>query len=108
FDTHAAQVTAAVAEGRRAALPWVFLGISGSAATQLACARTFIADRFPPSATPLWRGERYRHDRIRVAYLSADFHEHATAHLIAGLFEMHDAARFELTAVSIGPDTNDP
>jgi predicted O-linked N-acetylglucosamine transferase (SPINDLY family) len=108
FDTHAAQVTAAVAEGRRAALPWVFLGISGSAATQLACARTFIADRFPPSATPLWRGERYRHDRIRVAYLSADFHEHATAHLIAELFEVHDADRFELTAVSFGPDTDDP
>ena len=108
FTSHAAQVTAAVVEGRRAALPWVFLAASGSAAAQLACARTFVADRFPPSATPLWRGERYRHDRIRVAYLSADFHEHATAHLIAGLFEVHDAARFELTAVSFGPDTKDP
>ncbi len=105
---HVARVSAAVAEGRRAALPWVFLGVSGSAAAQLACARTFVADRFPAAATPLWRGERYRHDRIRVAYLSADFHEHATAHLIAGLFEMHDAARFELTAVSFGPETNDP
>ena len=82
--------------------------MSGSAAAQLACARTFVADRFPAAATPLWRGERYRHDRIRVAYLSADFHEHATAHLIAGLFEMHDAARFELTAVSFGPETGDP
>jgi predicted O-linked N-acetylglucosamine transferase (SPINDLY family) len=108
FDAHTAQVTAAVADGRRAALPWVFLGVSGSAAAQLACARTFVADRFPASATPLWRGERYRHDRIRVAYLSADFHEHATAHLIAGLFEVHDAKRFEFTAVSFGPETNDP
>ena len=105
---HAAQVTAAVADGRRAALPWIFLGVSGSAAAQLACARTFVADRFPAAATPLWRGERYRHDRIRVAYLSADFHEHATAHLIAGLFEAHDATRFELTAMSFGPDMNDP
>lgn len=107
FTSHAAQVTAAVMEGRRAALPWVFLAVSGSAAAQLACARTFVADRFPPSATPLWRGERYRHDRIRVAYLSADFHEHATTHLMAELFEAHDAARFELTAVSFGPDTKD-
>jgi predicted O-linked N-acetylglucosamine transferase (SPINDLY family) len=108
FAAHAAQVSAAVVQGRRAALPWVFLGVSGSAAAQLACARTFVAERFPASVTPLWRGERYRHDRIRVAYLSADFHEHATAHLIAGLFEEHDATRFELTAVSFGPDTNDP
>jgi len=107
FAAHAAQVTAAVSAGRRAALPWVFLAISGSGAAQLACARTFVAERHPASASPLWRGERYRHDRIRVAYLSADFHEHATAHLMAGLFEAHDATRFEITAVSFGPDAND-
>ena len=40
----------------------------------------------------------------RVAYLSADFHEHATAYLIAELFELHDRARFELIGVSFGPD----
>jgi protein O-GlcNAc transferase len=105
---HAAQASAAVSAGRRAALPWVFLGISGSGSAQLACARTFVAERYPASTRPLWRGERYRHDRIRVAYLSADFHEHATAHLIAGLFEAHDAARFDVTAVSFGPETGDP
>ena len=33
---------------------------------------------------PLWRGEVYRHDKIRVAYLSADFRTHATALLMAG------------------------
>jgi len=106
-EAHAARVAAAVAEGRRAALPWPFLAASGSAAAQLACARTFVADRFPPSPTPMWRGERYRHDRIRVAYLSSDFHEHATAHLIAGLFEAHDRERFAVTAMSFGSDTKD-
>jgi tetratricopeptide (TPR) repeat protein len=47
----AARVTAAVHEGRRAALPRVFLGVSGSAAAQLACARTFVAERFPAART---------------------------------------------------------
>ena len=108
FPEHAARATAAVAEGRRAALPWMFLGVSGSGAAQLACARTFASERYPASTAPLWRGERYRHDRIRIAYLSADFHEHATAHLMAGLFEAHDASRFETTAFSFGPETNDP
>ncbi len=46
-------------------------------------------------------------DKIRVAYLSADFHEHATTHLMAGLFEHHDADRFEITAISFGPDRRD-
>ena len=49
----------------------------------------------------------YRHERIRLAYISADFRNHAIAFLAAGLFEAHDRSRFETTAVSIGPDTDD-
>lgn len=56
------------------------------------------------AGAPLWQGERYRHDRIRVAYLSADLHDHATAYLMAELFETHDRDRFEILAVSWGPD----
>ena len=43
-------------------------------------------------------------DRLRVGYVSADFSNHATAHLAAGLFERHDRGRFELYAYSFGPD----
>jgi predicted O-linked N-acetylglucosamine transferase (SPINDLY family) len=39
-----------------------------------------------------------------VAYLSADYHSHATAYLAAGLFEAHDQSRFEAIAISFGPD----
>jgi predicted O-linked N-acetylglucosamine transferase (SPINDLY family) len=42
--------------------------------------------------------------RLRVGYVSADFSNHATAHLAAGLFERHDRERFELYAYSFGPD----
>ena len=41
---------------------------------------------------------------IRIAYLSADFQEHATAYLMAELFERHDKNRFEIIGVSFGPD----
>src|SRR5262249_164901 len=37
----------------------------------------------------------------RIAYLSADFHDHATAWLAAGMFEAHDRSRFETTALSL-------
>src|SRR5262249_27876945 len=33
------------------------------------------------------------HDRIRLGYFSADFHNHATMHLIAELLEQHDRDR---------------
>lgn len=42
--------------------------------------------------------------RIRLAYLSADLHDHATAQLIAELFELHDRAQFEVHVFSTGPD----
>lgn len=41
---------------------------------------------------------------IRIAYLSADFQEHATAYLMAELFERYDKNRFEIIGVSFGPD----
>ncbi|OAN48724.1 tetratricopeptide repeat protein [Magnetospirillum moscoviense] len=43
-------------------------------------------------------------DKIRIGYLSADLHRHATAFLMAELFERHDRARFETHAFSYGPD----
>ena len=43
-----------------------------------------------------------RQERIRIGYLSADFHLHATAALISELFELHDTSRFETFGYSIG------
>ncbi|MGH6962520.1 MAG: tetratricopeptide repeat protein, partial [Dongiaceae bacterium] len=42
--------------------------------------------------------------RLRVAYVSSDFYNHATAHLVQGLFRAHDRAGFEIFAVSHGRD----
>ena len=42
--------------------------------------------------------------RLRVAYLSADFHQHATSQLVVQAFEAHDRERFEVTLFSTGPD----
>ena len=92
-----------VREGRTAAEPFIFVAVSADAEEQRLCAARHVREKAPPRPA-LWQGTRYRHQRIRLAYLSADFHEHATAQLAAGLFERHDRARFELTALSYGPD----
>jgi protein O-GlcNAc transferase len=86
--------------GASASAPHAFLWICDSAQAQLQCARLYCADQFP-EAGPLWRGERYRHERLRVAYLSADFADHPVAHLIAGVLEGHDRRRFETVGVSL-------
>ena len=43
-------------------------------------------------------------DRLTLAYISADFYQHPTAYLMAGLFEAHDHSKFRLIAYSNGPD----
>jgi predicted O-linked N-acetylglucosamine transferase (SPINDLY family) len=85
--------------GKRSVMPFTLLGYTGDMALQLKCTKDLV-----PAAAPLWSGTARRRDRLRIAYLSADFHNHATAHLIAGLFEQHDRSRFEIVAVSFGPD----
>ncbi len=107
YDESVAEITQGVREGRRSDSPFHFLAISESAPDQLRCAQICAADEYPAASLPVWGGERYSHDRIRVAYLSADFHNHAVPFLIAGLLESHDRTRFEITALSLGPDRND-
>lgn len=56
--------------------------------------------RSMPAAAP----RAHPHQRLRIGYLSSDFHEHATAYLIAEVLERHDRSRFEVFAYSYGPE----
>jgi predicted O-linked N-acetylglucosamine transferase (SPINDLY family) len=42
--------------------------------------------------------------KMIIGYLSADFHSHAVAYLIAELIEKHDRSRFAIHGYSYGPD----
>ncbi len=101
-----AQLLAMVRAGKPLSLPYAIVAIPSSPAEQLQCAKRYVQEQ--PAYPPLWRGEVYAHDRLRVAYLSADFNEHPTAYLTAGLFEQHDKSRFEITALSFGQNDNSP
>jgi predicted O-linked N-acetylglucosamine transferase (SPINDLY family) len=105
-DEDVARLVAGVREGRRCIEPLPFVGVSDSARDQRRCARIWIDDRLQRMAPPP-PGRDRRHDRIRVAYLSADFRDHATARLAAGVFERHDRRRFETIAVTFGPEVAD-
>ena len=76
------------------------LALETSPQENLASARAFAAKMISVKAAK-WSGSRSRHDRIRIAYLSSDFRPHAVGHIAAGLFENHDAARFDISAVSL-------
>lgn len=100
-------LVAAVMQTNTKADPFRMLAISSSPAEQLRCAALFMADQCPPSQRPIGRGERYDHDRIRIAYVSSDFRNHPLAYLTAGMFEAHDRSSFETIAVSIAAPVDD-
>jgi protein O-GlcNAc transferase len=102
FDTDVAKILAGIEAGQPIAKSLGVMSITDDAAVHHRCAEIFAAHRYTPRHAPLWTGERYRHDRIRIAYVSPDLREHPVGHLMAGIFERHDKTRFETIAISIG------
>jgi protein O-GlcNAc transferase len=98
------QLIAYVSEQKSIISPFTLLGCSSDPLLQLQCAKNFVADRVPPLSASLRAGTTWRHDKVRIAYLSADFHQHAIAYLLAELIERHDRLRFEIIGVSFGVD----
>jgi protein O-GlcNAc transferase len=87
-----------------ALLPLADLLLDLSPAQQHKAARRFARD-YLGEARP-WRAADTPPDpeaRLTIAYLSADFHDHATAYLAAEVFEKHDRSLFRVLAYSYGP-----
>ena len=103
FDEAKAELDKAVRSGAEAARPFVYQGLSDSAADMLACATTY-AGRFFPASLPVAGGTRRKPGPIRVGYVCGEFRAQATMYLMAGLFESHDRSRFEILAFDNGDD----
>jgi protein O-GlcNAc transferase len=88
--------------------PFYLFSTPASASDQLLCARQWIGPIRPPPEAVFGHRPLAENRRIRLGYLSGDFHQHATAQLMAELFERHDRDRFEVLAYSYGPDDNSP
>ena len=89
--------------------PFFLLGLPGIGADeQRTSAERWMGARMAEASGV--RAERRFRDssepaqRIRIGYLSNDFHNHATAFLMIELFENHDRSLFELFAYSYGED----
>ena len=106
FASHEAKILAAVDRGDKAIKPLPLIALRSTMAQQQRCARAIISEKFAGHhRRPVIAN--HRHDRLRIAYLSADFRTHPTSQLIAGLIEHHDRARFEVLGVYVGPPQQD-
>jgi predicted O-linked N-acetylglucosamine transferase (SPINDLY family) len=117
FDTWQPLALRALADPDAAALsPFQLLSLPGiTPSHQRAFADRWMAQRLNASAADRSmlaaefagapaHGAAAPNRRIRIGYLSNDFHQHATALLAVEMLEAHDPDRFELYAYSFGAD----
>ena len=103
------RVVRATREGRSACDPFRIISFSDEASDQQQLARKWVqssAQSVDPTKWPAMPAIKHS-GRIRVGYLSADFHHHATTLLMAQMLELHDRSRFEVIAISFGPRKED-
>ena len=96
--------------------PFPVLALYDDPKVHLHCAKIWVNDKHPKPSNfkELTFAEKKTsasivksNNRIKIAYLSADFHNHATAYLMSELFEVHNTEKYEIFALSFGPTTAD-
>ena len=106
WEADLGKITAGIRGGGDAPNPFFVLTLCDCAALQKAAAENYVRREYPERLPHDDFPTRHRGDRIHIGYFSADFHDHASAYLIAQLFELHDRSRFRVTAFSFGPDSS--
>ncbi len=86
--------------------PLAMLAHADDPAQQLLTSQSFVTRTYTQEEAWLYRdqGRRYRHERVRIGYVSGDLCVHAVGLLLAGLFEAHDRTRVELYAYDFSPE----
>lgn len=95
------------------ATPFVTTVLFDSPELQLRAARRYCQDKLNGVITSEYTFRENRthasQQRIKLAYVSADFFDHATTHLVTEVIEAHDKEKFDIHLVSLAElDLNDP
>ena len=96
-----------VKNGEKVSRPFPMLSLIDDPSIQRKTTEIFVNEKHPQTNISPKIYQYQEHKKIRIGYFSADFHNHATMHLMAELFECHDRDKFELIAFSFGPDSQD-
>lgn len=110
LDDIDAQLRQKIAAGDlRQMKPWPLLNLPGLTAHQhrdighaFATKRWSFELETPPLIDPALCPPA---ERLKIGYLSSDFYDHATMHLLAGVLEQHDRQALDITLYSHSPKT---
>ena len=107
FESSLESLTHKILANEKVATPLPLLCITDNALLHKKSSEIYLQSQYPANTVLGPISKHSENQKIRVAYFSADFHNHATGYLMAELFELHDKNQFELIGFSFGPITND-
>lgn len=96
-----------IKNGEPATNPFTMLAVIDDPAIHKKTAEIGISVKFPAQNRLPKLSAYHAHKKLKIAYFSADFRNHAVAILTAELFKKHDRSKFEIIAIAFGPDVKD-
>lgn len=107
YEEQLKKIENSIKEGKKVATGFQLLSAVESGAISKLTSEIIIKDRHTVknilNPIPKYKIKK----KIKVGYFSADLHSHATAFLMAELFEIHTREQFEFIAFSFGPNVQD-
>lgn len=106
YDRSVSELCTLLDANKAAAAPFTLLGLPCSLSQLKKSAQNYARVTYPalPSTHDVSCGQS---QKIKIAYLSADYHNHATAYLMAELLELHDRSKFEVIGICYGRSPDD-
>ena len=107
FDSLIEKINNAIIKKSKVIEPFSLLGVLDNPAFLKLSSEHYSKDNFP-KFSEIQRLARYsNHKKPRIGYFSADFHNHATLHLMMEVFKNHNKSDFDFYGFSFGPKVND-
>lgn len=93
-----------ISAGKLSAEPFILQSISNSLRSLERCAQVYSQEKYPLNLKAGVPQMAVGHMKIRVGYVSGEFREQATSHLLVGVLELHDKSRFDIYGFDNGWD----
>jgi predicted O-linked N-acetylglucosamine transferase (SPINDLY family) len=82
--------------------PFGYMGYSESEADLQIAGTVYLKNKFPELPADFKIKKYPRHAKIKIAYVSGEYREHANGSLMTGLIECHDKNKFEVIGLDNG------
>ena len=107
FDSLIKEINNTIVKKSKVIEPFTFLGLIDSPVFLKLSSEKYIKNNFKKDLEIQSLAKYTNHKKPRIGYFSADFHNHATLHLMMDIFKNHNKSNFDFYGFSFGPQNND-